>query len=32
VVELGILRLRDADSVLREHFVDALRSTARPGR
>jgi DNA-binding transcriptional LysR family regulator len=32
LVELGILRLRDADSVLREHFADALRSPARMGR
>ena len=29
VVELGILRLRDTDSALREHFVEALRGAAR---
>src|SRR5882757_2738909 len=29
VVELGILRVRTADSAVREHFVEALKSTAR---
>jgi hypothetical protein len=29
LVELGVLRVRNTDNALREHFVDALRSTAR---
>ena len=29
VVELGILRLRNTDSALREHFVDTLRGAAQ---